>query len=150
MRIAACCCRLGFLFDRSSAIKLTGMSEKAYTRAFNLLQNGLGFKWVFPSLRFCFWDSLFIFGLSLLNSSDVAEVGSISENWQCSLGVLGLLLQSTRAYLCKICLFQNVHFSFFTILLKSYCCWSYEVKKKQYSCSHVYQFILPFIYYTNL
>ncbi|XP_031736464.1 origin of replication complex subunit 6 isoform X2 [Cucumis sativus] len=36
--------RLGFLFDRSSAIKLTGMSEKAYTRAFNLLQNGLGFK----------------------------------------------------------------------------------------------------------
>ncbi|KAL0551678.1 hypothetical protein IC582_010767 [Cucumis melo] len=36
--------RLGVLFDRSSAIKLAGMSEKAYTRSFNLLQNGLGFK----------------------------------------------------------------------------------------------------------
>ncbi|XP_022156643.1 origin of replication complex subunit 6 [Momordica charantia] len=36
--------RLGILFDRPGAIKLSGMSEKAYTRSFNLLQNGLGFK----------------------------------------------------------------------------------------------------------
>ncbi|CAK9326043.1 unnamed protein product [Citrullus colocynthis] len=36
--------RLGILFDRSNAIKLTGLSEKAYTRSFNLLQNGLGFR----------------------------------------------------------------------------------------------------------
>lgn len=36
--------RLGVLFDRSNAIKLSGMSEKAYTRSFNSLQNGLGVK----------------------------------------------------------------------------------------------------------
>ena len=39
--------RHGALFDRQSAIKLSGMSEKAYNRSFNLLQNGLGVKWVF-------------------------------------------------------------------------------------------------------
>lgn len=38
--------RHGALFDRQSAIKLSGMSEKAYNRSFNLLQNGLGVKWV--------------------------------------------------------------------------------------------------------
>ncbi|XP_062111623.1 origin of replication complex subunit 6 [Humulus lupulus] len=36
--------RLGVLFDRQCAIKLSGMSEKAYTRSYNLLQNGLGVK----------------------------------------------------------------------------------------------------------
>ncbi|KAM3754496.1 hypothetical protein ACB098_03G169400 [Castanea mollissima] len=36
--------RHGALFDRQSAIKLSGMSEKAYNRSFNLLQNGLGVK----------------------------------------------------------------------------------------------------------
>ncbi|XP_062150048.1 origin of replication complex subunit 6 [Alnus glutinosa] len=36
--------RLGVLFDRQSAIRLSGMSEKAYTRSFNSLQNGLGVK----------------------------------------------------------------------------------------------------------
>ncbi|PON57593.1 Origin recognition complex subunit [Parasponia andersonii] len=36
--------RLGVLFDRHCAIKLTGMSEKAYTRSYNSLQNGLGVK----------------------------------------------------------------------------------------------------------
>ena len=39
--------RHGALFDRQSAIKLSGMSEKAYNRSFNLLQNGLDVKWVF-------------------------------------------------------------------------------------------------------
>lgn len=32
------------LFDRSRAIKVSGMSEKAYNRSFNLLQNGLNIK----------------------------------------------------------------------------------------------------------
>uniref|UniRef100_A0A803QNP3 Origin of replication complex subunit 6 n=1 Tax=Cannabis sativa TaxID=3483 RepID=A0A803QNP3_CANSA len=36
--------RLGVLFDRQCAIKLSGMSEKAYTRSYNSLQNGLGVK----------------------------------------------------------------------------------------------------------
>ncbi|KAL0003922.1 hypothetical protein SO802_011483 [Lithocarpus litseifolius] len=36
--------RYGALFDRQSAIKLSGMSEKAYNRSFNLLQNSLGVK----------------------------------------------------------------------------------------------------------
>ncbi|KAM5567182.1 origin of replication complex subunit 6 [Rosa sericea] len=36
--------RSGILFDRQKAIKLSGMSEKAYTRSFNSLQNGLGVK----------------------------------------------------------------------------------------------------------
>ncbi|KAG2702350.1 hypothetical protein I3843_06G078300 [Carya illinoinensis] len=36
--------RLGVLFDRQSAIRLSGMSEKAYSRSFNSLQNGLGVK----------------------------------------------------------------------------------------------------------
>ncbi|KAL6350702.1 hypothetical protein AAG906_028159 [Vitis piasezkii] len=31
-------------FDRPSAIKLSGMSEKAYNRSFNAMQNGLGVK----------------------------------------------------------------------------------------------------------
>lgn len=39
--------RSGILFDRQKAIRLSGMSEKAYTRSFNSLQNGLGVKWVF-------------------------------------------------------------------------------------------------------
>ncbi|XP_026382322.1 origin of replication complex subunit 6-like [Papaver somniferum] len=32
------------LFDRQIAIKLSGMSEKAYTRSFNAMQNGIGVK----------------------------------------------------------------------------------------------------------
>ncbi|KAL5722740.1 Origin of replication complex subunit 6 [Ranunculus cassubicifolius] len=36
--------RLQVMFDRQSAIKLSGMSEKAYNRCFNCMQNGLGFK----------------------------------------------------------------------------------------------------------
>ncbi|XP_054776032.1 origin of replication complex subunit 6 isoform X2 [Prosopis cineraria] len=36
--------RMGALFDRSSAIRLSGMSEKAYIRSYNLLHNGFGIK----------------------------------------------------------------------------------------------------------
>lgn len=32
------------MVDRQSAIKLSGMSEKAYNRSFNAMQNGLGVK----------------------------------------------------------------------------------------------------------
>ncbi|KAM1622760.1 hypothetical protein COP1_021148 [Malus domestica] len=34
--------RSGLLFDRKKAITLSGMSEKAYTRCYNSMQNGLG------------------------------------------------------------------------------------------------------------
>lgn len=37
------------MFDRPSAIKLSGMSEKAYNRSFNSMQNGIGVKWVSKS-----------------------------------------------------------------------------------------------------
>ncbi|KAL0755452.1 hypothetical protein Bca101_093120 [Brassica carinata] len=36
--------RLQVIFDRQAAVKLSGMSEKAYTRSFNSLQNVIGFK----------------------------------------------------------------------------------------------------------
>ncbi|CAN6727367.1 hypothetical protein ACFX13_011589 [Malus domestica] len=36
--------RSGLLFDRKKAIMLSGMSEKAYTRSYNSMQNGLGVK----------------------------------------------------------------------------------------------------------
>ncbi|PIA51720.1 hypothetical protein AQUCO_01100533v1 [Aquilegia coerulea] len=36
--------RLGVMFDRQIAIRLSGMSEKAYNRSFNVMQNGLGVK----------------------------------------------------------------------------------------------------------
>ncbi|XP_077224758.1 origin of replication complex subunit 6-like [Tasmannia lanceolata] len=36
--------RLQVLFDRQNGIRLSGMSEKAYNRSFNALQNGLGVK----------------------------------------------------------------------------------------------------------
>ncbi|KAL5981131.1 Origin of replication complex subunit 6 [Asimina triloba] len=36
--------RLQLLFDRQNAIKLSGMSEKAYNRSFNAMQNGMGIK----------------------------------------------------------------------------------------------------------
>ncbi|RDX92557.1 Origin of replication complex subunit 6, partial [Mucuna pruriens] len=36
--------RLGALFDRSSAVRLSGMSERAYIRSYNSLHNGLGVK----------------------------------------------------------------------------------------------------------
>ncbi|CAJ1932096.1 unnamed protein product [Sphenostylis stenocarpa] len=36
--------RLGVLFDRSSAVRLSGMSERAYIRSYNCLHNGLGVK----------------------------------------------------------------------------------------------------------
>uniref|UniRef100_A0A0R0L238 Origin recognition complex subunit 6 n=1 Tax=Glycine max TaxID=3847 RepID=A0A0R0L238_SOYBN len=36
--------RLGVLFDRSSAVRLSGMSERAYIRSYNSLHNGLGVK----------------------------------------------------------------------------------------------------------
>ncbi|XP_010460252.1 PREDICTED: origin of replication complex subunit 6 isoform X1 [Camelina sativa] len=42
MEIAAT--RLQILFDRQAAIKLSGMSEKAYSRSFNSLQNVIGIK----------------------------------------------------------------------------------------------------------
>ncbi|KAL1187757.1 Origin of replication complex subunit 6 [Cardamine amara subsp. amara] len=36
--------RLEVIFDRQAAIKLSGMSERAYSRSFNTLQNGVGVK----------------------------------------------------------------------------------------------------------
>ncbi|CAN8291610.1 unnamed protein product [Cochlearia groenlandica] len=36
--------RLDVIFDRQAAIKLSGMSEKAYTRSFNSIQNVIGIK----------------------------------------------------------------------------------------------------------
>ncbi|XP_029127415.1 origin of replication complex subunit 6 isoform X2 [Cajanus cajan] len=36
--------RLGVIFDRSSAVRLSGMSERAYIRSYNSLHNGLGVK----------------------------------------------------------------------------------------------------------
>ncbi|XP_042500385.1 origin of replication complex subunit 6 [Macadamia integrifolia] len=36
--------RAQVLFDRQAAIRLSGMSEKAYNRSFNAMQNGLGVK----------------------------------------------------------------------------------------------------------
>ncbi|XP_045815007.1 origin of replication complex subunit 6 isoform X2 [Trifolium pratense] len=36
--------RLGVLFDRSAAVKLSGMSERAYIRSYNSLHNGIGVK----------------------------------------------------------------------------------------------------------
>ncbi|CAH2033852.1 unnamed protein product [Thlaspi arvense] len=36
--------RMQVIFDRQAAIKLSGMSEKAYTRSFNSLQNVIGIK----------------------------------------------------------------------------------------------------------
>ncbi|KAL1355969.1 hypothetical protein HN51_007952 [Arachis hypogaea] len=36
--------RLGVLFDRSCAVRLSGLSEKAYIRCYNSLHNGLGVK----------------------------------------------------------------------------------------------------------
>ncbi|KAK2636227.1 hypothetical protein Ddye_031019 [Dipteronia dyeriana] len=36
--------RFDVIFDRQAAIKLSGMSEKAYNRSFNSLQNSIGFK----------------------------------------------------------------------------------------------------------
>ncbi|XP_010257239.1 PREDICTED: origin of replication complex subunit 6 [Nelumbo nucifera] len=36
--------RFQVLFDRQTAIRLSGMSEKAYTRSLNAMQNGLGVK----------------------------------------------------------------------------------------------------------
>ncbi|KAF9625962.1 hypothetical protein IFM89_028348 [Coptis chinensis] len=36
--------RLQVIFDRQSGIKMSGMSEKAYNRSFNAMQNGLGVK----------------------------------------------------------------------------------------------------------
>lgn len=55
--------RLGVLFDRQIAIRQSGMSEKAYNRSFNSLQNGLGVKWVF---LFLFLLSSFLFCCNLL------------------------------------------------------------------------------------
>lgn len=34
------------VFDRQSAIKMSGMSEKAYMRSLNAMKNGIGVKWV--------------------------------------------------------------------------------------------------------
>lgn len=39
------------VFDRQSAIKMSGMSEKAYMRSLNAMKNGIGVKWV--SFQFC-------------------------------------------------------------------------------------------------
>ncbi|KAL2349256.1 hypothetical protein Fmac_003256 [Flemingia macrophylla] len=36
--------RLGVIFNRSSAVRLSGMSERAYIRSYNSLHNGLGVK----------------------------------------------------------------------------------------------------------
>ncbi|KAJ3673362.1 hypothetical protein LUZ60_006736 [Juncus effusus] len=42
LEIAATKCQI--IFDRKSAIKMSGMSEKAYMRSFNAMQNSLGVK----------------------------------------------------------------------------------------------------------
>jgi hypothetical protein len=60
MEIAAT--RLGVLFDRSAAVKLSGMSEKAYIRSYNSLHNGIGVKLVcFPFIVFFFTIDFYVF-----------------------------------------------------------------------------------------
>lgn len=43
------------MFDRQAAIRLSGMSEKAYIRSFNSMQNGIGVKSVFDFVNFSFF-----------------------------------------------------------------------------------------------
>jgi origin recognition complex subunit 6 len=43
------------IFDRAEAVRMSGMSDKAYIRSFNALQNGLGVK--YATLHFCFTNS---------------------------------------------------------------------------------------------
>ena len=49
------------IFDRQKAVKLSGMSEKAYNRSFNSLQNGLNIKWVSHIFLYLFL-SFYLFG----------------------------------------------------------------------------------------
>ncbi|KAG5059427.1 hypothetical protein JHK87_000456 [Glycine soja] len=58
--------RLSILFDRSSAARLSGMSERAYIRSYNSLHNGLGVKFVFLHFLFVqlFFLSLFFIHLT--------------------------------------------------------------------------------------
>lgn len=46
------------VFDRQAAIKLSGMSEKAYNRSFTSMQNGIGVKSVLELLFHCTFSFL--------------------------------------------------------------------------------------------
>lgn len=95
--------RSGILFDRQKAIRLSGMSEKAYTRSFNSLQNGLGVKWVFDFSFACSnfdVDTDFWIGLWIVCGGG-AGTNWMLENWQFSLGVLGSFPLYKRVCPCK-------------------------------------------------
>lgn len=53
-------CRMDVVFDRQAAIKLSGMSEKAYNRSFTSMQNGIGVKSVLELLFHCTFSFLWI------------------------------------------------------------------------------------------
>lgn len=104
-------CRMDMVFDRQAAIKLSGMSEKAYNRSFTSMQNGIGVKWVLK-LLFHFCESVHAFWSQMVLSYMLdscwwvkffyfAETSLILENWQFSLGVSGSFLLFKKVYHCK-------------------------------------------------
>lgn len=69
------------------------MSEKAYTRSYNSLQNGLGVKWVTVFIMF-YGPFLCLCCDSVDADNQLGGAGTswTLENWQFSLGVLGSFL----------------------------------------------------------
>lgn len=60
------------MFDRQSAMRMSGMSEKAYMRSFNAMQNGIGVKLV-SFINFDFVLNV----LPLHEYSVVSDLGSV-------------------------------------------------------------------------
>ena len=80
------------MFDRQTAIRLSGMSEKAYIRSFNVMQNGIGIKYVsllpFLFCVLCVNDLYVELCVWLLCS--IVGIRLILGNWVYSSDALGL------------------------------------------------------------
>jgi hypothetical protein len=88
------------IFDRAEAVRMSGMSEKAYIRSFNALQNGLGVK--YASLQFCFGDR-YVKLRHVTNKTNFAHVGRrwMCVSWASSLTASGSYLSCGRDCHCK-------------------------------------------------
>lgn len=121
---------------------MSGMSEKAYNRSFNSLQNSIGFKYEFHSYMFkpLMMFVLLALKIGLLNALYVwcnAGINWILENWGFSLDVLGLFLLCRRDCLCKF--LPLLHFRFNYCLGHGSCNISFQFTADIVGVHHVFE-----------
>lgn len=77
------CIRMEVLFDRHAAIKLSGVSEKAYNRSFNAMQNGIGVKSVLICCVLMLSNFSYLFNNNLVMCRNKLDVRELAIQFGC-------------------------------------------------------------------